>query len=200
MSNDEKELHHCDFKNLFILITKDSYTVGQLATTIEKNGCYGWDRFGRFRKSTLTQQPELAVIANNALDALAKYREFELSAHLPHAPEQSAVVDFYEDELQQLKRFGWNNSDLPDSEAYTGPQEPNIDKGKPKVTATKILRALLHLAGLTKHYNGNLAHSSIAKIVSAYDSCEKAPTAETISKFFQKFGIFTENKATKTKG
>jgi hypothetical protein len=58
-------------KTLYDLLV-EGYSVGQLATTVEKHGVVGWDRFGRFGSHRPTSNPAL-----QALNALAEFHAEE---------------------------------------------------------------------------------------------------------------------------
>lgn len=93
------------FLSLYDLLA-DDFKPAVLATAIENNGLYGWDRFGRYG-------PILAVSidAQLALNALTKVHEAMVDRD-PHAQSWDDSIDHY----SIISRYGWKQSVLPDLE------------------------------------------------------------------------------------
>ena len=157
MTGDNNSVDQNEFQSCHCLLFEKEWSVQELATAIETAGCYGWDRFGRFKLSN--QSDDETSIVTDALNALAKYRLFEISWKADHAPEYDEVLHFYKDELDQLKRFGWKHEDLPTKVAATNdPIEPEKNTGIAGMhtgTAYGILEAVAHLSGEYTMKNGN---------------------------------------------
>jgi len=105
------------FITLIELLDGPTYiTVGQLASAIEKGGVYGWDRFGRFKKSD-----DQNAIKKDALNALAELmRDVTAWNRDPkHCdPEEGLLDEFPLNDLHiegahPLQFFGWPKREIP---------------------------------------------------------------------------------------
>jgi len=95
--------------------------IATLATAIEDQGIHGWDRFGRFRKFTLSDDPE--KLLDGALKALAEQQTWDNNCGNCQADEQSPV-DRYDPGWDGSGWFGmgWRENDLPDFKAIEAEQ------------------------------------------------------------------------------
>jgi len=143
-------------------------TVGELATAIEAEGIYTWDRFGRYRKYTTG-----SVEVGRCLNFLAN--EFELRTSGLRISEVSENV---EDELEE---FGWAASALPTQQASSMRSDrfgPPALRERERTTLLLIISALVNEAGLPER----TAASAIARCT---DKNGASLTDETVRKWLK---------------
>jgi len=142
-------------------------TVGELATAIEAEGVYTWDRFGRYRKYTAG-----SIEVEYCLNLLAN--EFKLITSGPRASEVSENV---EDELDD---FGWTASALPTQQASSMRSDfvPPASRERERTTLLLIISALVNEAGLPER----TAASAIARCT---DKNGASLTDETVRKYLR---------------
>ena len=92
----------------------DQVTEAQLATEVEKNGIYGWDRFGRFQHF-----PAGSLTAELVLDLLAERFRHEVRRRDGETP-----MWFSCEPPDARCLYGWPKKDLP---AFAGWDEPSIN-------------------------------------------------------------------------
>ena len=154
MTVDNNSIDHNKFQSFHDLLFQKKWSVQQLATAMETAGCYGWDRFGRFQLSNPSDEDERAVIAKQALDALASYREFEVSKQAQYAPEEDEVLRVYKNKLEQLKLFGWMEKDLPTIGKPTyDPPQPSIGPNDSDMFLSTAYRIIIAIAVQTEKYD-----------------------------------------------
>jgi hypothetical protein len=148
-------MEQANLTNLHDLLVK-GYTVAQLATTIERYGVTGWDRFGRFRDFSPREEG-----ASEALNFLAKFSEFEARFYAQRdlanledvasgIQDLSRAIDVLEGlENLALERFGWPPGKVPPidkGELY--PPAPTTHQPQASVRGLlTILGALLDFCG-----------------------------------------------------
>ena len=143
-------------------------TVGELATAIEADGIYTWDRFGRYRKYIVD-----TVEVKKCLDLLAN--EFELMISGLGMPKSQR--DF-EDPLEE---FGWAIDALPVEKADSMSLEhfgPPASRERERTSLLLIISALVNEAGLPER----TAASAIARYT---DQNGASVTDETVRKFLR---------------
>jgi len=116
-----------------ILAGPTAYTIGDVASMIERNGIYSWDRYGRFQCFHPESEP-----AQKALNLLAKLYE------LHNDPDLHPRYDFSDIDYE-LSCFCWPEHHFPDFVALKESQQ--IQPVKPKQS----------ISGLIKTENASLA-------------------------------------------
>ena len=106
------------FVSFYDLMRRRNLTAGQLTTAVEQYGVYGWDRYGRFKKSNQKEKGD--EIQANALKALEDWWSHErswwdsLDHNDPEGP-GSGPLDFFDDSPEfPLYKFGWPEDGLPE--------------------------------------------------------------------------------------
>lgn len=136
LSDTEDDFDLNPFVCLRDVLKSRSPGIGTLATAIEQNGIYTWDRFGRFGHADERAK-------NRALDALAehyKYSYFFLIRHLGDTPDYGEKE--HDVAMAIMQRFGWPSDQCPDFDAIRkglGSREPP----KPKAAETRARDTLL---------------------------------------------------------
>jgi len=113
-------------------------TVGELATAIEADGIYTWDRFGRYRKYGAG-----SVEGKRCLNLLANEYELKMSG-----VRVSEAGENVEDELEE---FGWAASALPTAQASTVRSSGPISSAfgeRQRTTLLLIISAIVNRSGL----------------------------------------------------
>lgn len=150
------------FITLGQLIWKD-IPISMLATAIEKDGIYTWDRFGRYG---------MAGDVNKAfvLDLLAKQYKWSMDPYVgrlkdPRSPLEQHEnppnnSDNAEDWVNPFDEFGWTENELPD---FDNIHQPQIEKGLKPINIRKrkapdafvaaFVRLLVEIAKLDPNIN-----------------------------------------------
>ena len=143
--------------NLFVtfgeVYDRGRATAGELATEIETNGLYGWDRFGRYQHF-----PAASDEAKEALNALAdgieRNREIETGIYQEPWPDCA-----YGGESPNIHdRLGWSEKDLP---KFTKVEEPPVNKAS--ATKHANIEAMLAAAYIRASGYDIFAHGAIAE-------------------------------------
>ena len=142
-------------------------TIGQLVTAIESGGCYGWDRYGRFRHSKIDES-----ITDSALDCLAERHSHDNQAF----PDPLEIYEAYNSRLQL---FGWPDPQPPFEDVPEHPHpktEKELIEGMHTNTAYRIIRDLLVESGGFIPKKGKLKHgllSALAKTSQEIDGVDE---------------------------
>lgn len=137
-------------KTLYDLLG-EGFTAAQLASTIERSGVHGWDRYGRFGQYSPSSKGSA-----QALDALAYYRAAEerfwqeLQERQPEDADDLVALDFPLDVVAdwptlELHKFGWPPDKVPAidrAEKYPSAPRATRDEDGPR-DALLIIGALL---------------------------------------------------------
>jgi len=102
-------------------------SIGAVATEIETNGIYWWDRFGRFRKAEKIDSTSDETIS--ILDALADLQ----TLYYQDITDEPDPIDClpWEDMTYPLNRYGWHTDELPTfNEKTEYRRAPRIDSGR----------------------------------------------------------------------
>jgi len=122
------------FVNLFELLG-DGYQPSVLATAIENNGLYGWDRFGRYGPIKAVSDD-----AQRALNSLANIHDAMVDPD-PHAEPWDDLIDH--DSI--ISRYGWMQSMLPDLKKI---QEGIVEGPRPQSVAKFENNSLMLIGAL----------------------------------------------------
>lgn len=111
----------------FYDLLQQGYTVGQLATAVEKYGVTGWDRFGRYGDFAPPPKSEGAI---TALDALADFHEFEVQYYEKRDEEDcTPSYELFDSPGTGVHRFGWQSDKLPNiDQSVADPPAPGTAK------------------------------------------------------------------------
>jgi hypothetical protein len=147
-------------------------TAAQLATTIERSGVHGWDRFGRFGQYSASSNA-----GAQALDALAAfYAEEEafwqgLQDNPPEGAEDigsrvrpiDAVADFPK---QELHKFGWPPEKVPEIDRLERhPRMPRVVRDP--IQAKKLLETIGALLYFLKTRSRPYSQSEVINDISS---------------------------------
>lgn len=110
-----------EFYPLRYLVVERQLEVSVLATAIEQQGVYGFDRFGRFKHAAGTSSE-----AARALDALAAQYKTSADPEVPYALDTAAWEAVFDN-------YGWPASNLPSFESLivddaVAPPRPNLER------------------------------------------------------------------------
>jgi hypothetical protein len=104
-----------------LLCGKEPISAGVLATSIEKEGIQGYDRFGR-RTSTTSNGPECEGVKESALNLLAWYYK-NVTDSLTGGEFARQLSEDYE---SPLMLFGWPKDESPDFKKYKSETPPQF--------------------------------------------------------------------------
>lgn len=102
----------------------DDFTVAELADTIERDGIYVWDTFGRIVVADTQSTDDRSQ--KKALEHLADV----YSAQQNPGPNSHLESEFDRSDEDPLNKFGWPESNFPEIGLHPK-QSTNIDKTKP---------------------------------------------------------------------
>jgi hypothetical protein len=163
-----------------ILGGRPPYSIGDVASIIEREGIYSWDRYGRFKRFSPDSET-----AQKALDLLAKLYEIR------NDPQLDERYDF-SDLDYELSCFCWPEYDMPDFRTQQSSQAPQPTKPAHSSSGqTKSENAYLGIIlGLLKYIRGEFDGISrhpdyrsdtqlrdiLDHFMSAYPGCSKSNT------------------------
>jgi hypothetical protein len=145
------ETDHSAFNSLIDCIDMGC-PISVLATAIENDGIYGWDRFGRFIKfSKNVSKGDDAVIYHNVLDALARQYAWQWDARLQQSEKSPIELTAYPGPLC----FGWYEDEMPDLSAIIAgglaqPGMPSLREENNDKVLIGVLKAILIEKGVFK--------------------------------------------------
>lgn len=122
------------------------YSIGLLATVIEQNGIFTWDRFGRFGQADKCAKMSI-------LNLLARIYEYENDCYDPHDHDQHPLDEASYMPDDPFSLFGWLKDDLPNFEAIAEQEKeatrpkPPLPKPQDKSAATKKIQTYLIIIG-----------------------------------------------------
>ncbi len=137
-------------------------SIGVLATVIEKEGIYTWDRFARFGKANTAAEERI-------LDLLATLCEYENDCYNPPHYNDQHPLDYAACQPDDpYSFFGWSEDELPNFEniaeehakaARARPETPQARAGKTKKQNSYLLiiAALCKTQGIVLGERGNAA-------------------------------------------
>ena len=137
----EKITEKPKFCSFFYLINS-GIAVGQLATAVESSGVWGWDKYGRFAKFSVTEgKPSTPNGAGEALDALSSI-EAEIRASKP--TEVFMFTKYLDYPAHPIHFYGWPVDELP----LFAIENNAADRRQPFVQELHIKRSTTLLIGL----------------------------------------------------
>jgi len=147
------------------LLSSRKVTVAKLATAIENDGIYTWDRFGRF---SLANEED-------------KMKALDLLAEMYSRPGSSVPLEIHDEQADSTFLFGWAGAVCPDFETI---QDSNPKPPLRKSAETNSRRTLLIIiAALAKKANIDLdERGSARKIMELTDEIGAHISDETIRK------------------
>jgi hypothetical protein len=162
------------FRSLADLILNNE-SISVLATAIEENEIYFWDRFGRFKKTEKNDK-------NLALELLANHYDWE-SKQDPFSGQNPLEVNYY----HPLNLYGWANDVIPNFEEIA----KNLKEIKPpyrKSAETNQINTLLKIiAALLKKLKIDIDDRGVAiKIEQITQENDLPLTDDTIQKVILK--------------
>jgi hypothetical protein len=95
------------FQSIAALLMDKTHTPGDLATAVETNGFFSWDRYGRYKDFEGGSEE-----GKNILDMLAAIHQHQTRCDDPAYKETPSPLDDYEN---FLFCSGWRQSDIPKS-------------------------------------------------------------------------------------
>lgn len=123
------------------LLYEGEVTIGTLATAIEQNGIWGWDRYGRFRHFSHDSDE-----GKTALDLLAAQSSYMGDPEQEVSPLDDGALQT----ISPYATFGWKENEEPDFEAIkSGDPEPPSPRPQ---AASKSANAYLVVIGVLLEY------------------------------------------------
>lgn len=165
------------FRCLADLVLSNEESIAVLATAIEKNDIYCWDRFGRFNKATESDK-------RNALDLLAEQHKWEREQEPPY--EQNPLEAEYH---HPLYLFGWAKNVLPkfddirNSLTEVNPPQRQSAETKRKTTLLVAIAALGHKLGLKINREGKSERGVSVKLQKIIEEFGQDMSDDTIRNF-----------------
>lgn len=158
------------------LIRKGIATPGEIATEIEANGIYGWDRFNRFKhfgKGT----PEALEALDLMAAGLARNTELDIQG------DQESTRWPFEDYPTREDLYGWTDLDMPKFVKVDEPVRPRFATAKEESTMLKLLAGALFLAKLNPE---RLNQDRVKKLRDALNDIGLDADKDTITKYLDR--------------
>lgn len=141
-----------ELKTLLHLIKREQVEIATLADAIEKNGIYGWDRFGRYKKFDAKCTGHDGAKYQAVLDRLAEQYQWS-SDDIPDMERQSPVEEAEDfPDYSSVLYWGWPSELVPDfasiaQKAADNPAPPKRNRSNPKGDnhSMRLVGALLEI-------------------------------------------------------
>jgi hypothetical protein len=156
--------------SLECLLSSQTTTIGALATTIEKEGIYTWDRFGRYG---LANDEDKIKALNLLAELYSKNRD------------SVSFINNDDEQIEQSILFGWAGDKCPDFKKYeiSNPEPPKSQSSETKAlnTAYILIFVLAKKAKIDINERG-----AAAKIVKYVELAGLSISDQTVSNWIKK--------------